>query len=52
MISINEFKQIEEYLYEVPASYRDDMRVPARFYTDAKLLEGVKDDRKIGRAHV
>jgi len=47
MVSINDFKQIQEYLYEVPASYRDDMRVPARFYADAKLLEGVKDDRSL-----
>ena len=47
MVSANDFKQIEKYLYEVPASYRDDMRVPARFYADAKLLEGVKDDRSL-----
>jgi tRNA-splicing ligase RtcB len=47
MVSTNDFKQIEEYLYEVPASYRADMRVPARFYADAKLLEGVKDDRSL-----
>jgi len=45
MVSINEFKQIEECLYEIPASYREDMQVPARFYADAKLLEGVKGDR-------
>ncbi|MEJ2283019.1 MAG: RtcB family protein [Desulfobacterales bacterium] len=47
MVNINDFKQIEEYLYEVPASYRDDMRVPARFYADANLLEGVKNDRSL-----
>ena len=47
MVSISDFNQIEEYVYEVPASYRDDMRVPARFYADAKLLEGVKDDRSL-----
>ena len=47
MVSIEDFKQIQEYLYEVPASYRDDMRVPARFYADAKLLAGVKDDRSL-----
>ncbi len=47
MVSINDFKQIQEYLYEVPASYRDDMRVPARFYADAKLLEDVKNDRSL-----
>ena len=47
MVSINDFNQIEEYVYEVPASYRDDMRVPARFYADEKLLEGVKNDRSL-----
>jgi tRNA-splicing ligase RtcB len=47
MVSISEFKQIEEYLYEVPASYRDDMRVAARFYADGKLLAGVKNDRSL-----
>jgi tRNA-splicing ligase RtcB len=47
MVNINDFKQIEEYLYEVPASYRNDMRVPARFYADANLLEGVKNDRSL-----
>jgi len=47
MVNINDFKQIEKYLYEVPASYRDDMRVPARFYADANLLEGVKNDRSL-----
>jgi tRNA-splicing ligase RtcB len=47
MVNINDFRQIEEYLYEVPASYRNDMRVPARFYADANLLEGVKNDRSL-----
>lgn len=47
MVSVDDFKQIEEYLYEIPASYRDDMRVPARFYADAKLLDGVRDDRSL-----
>ena len=44
MVSINDFKHIEEFVYEVPTSYRKDMRVPARFYADATLLEGVKND--------
>ncbi len=47
MVDINDFKKIEEHLYEVPASYREDMRVPARFYADANLLEGVKGDRSL-----
>jgi tRNA-splicing ligase RtcB len=47
MVTIQDFKQIDEYIYEVPASYRSDMRVPARFYADAVLLEGVKNDRSL-----
>jgi tRNA-splicing ligase RtcB len=44
MVSINDFEHIEEFVYEVPTSYRNDMQVPARFYADAALLEGVKND--------
>jgi tRNA-splicing ligase RtcB len=47
MVSISDFKRIEEYVYEVPTAYRDDMQVPARFYADAVLLEGVKNDRSL-----
>ncbi len=47
MVSINDFERIDKYAYEVPTSYRDDMRVPARFYADAALLEGVKNDRSL-----
>jgi tRNA-splicing ligase RtcB len=47
MVSINDFNRIAEYVYEVPTAYRDDMRVPARFYADAALLEGVKNDKSL-----
>jgi tRNA-splicing ligase RtcB len=47
MVTIHDFNRIEEYVYEVPTSYRDDMLVPARFYADAGLLEGVKNDRSL-----
>jgi tRNA-splicing ligase RtcB len=47
MINIRDFKQIEEYLYEVPATFRKDMRVPARFYSDPQLLHGVLGDRSL-----
>ena len=47
MVNISDFKQIKDHLYEVPASYRNDMRVPARFYADAYLLEGVQGDRSL-----
>ncbi|GAG75864.1 unnamed protein product, partial [marine sediment metagenome] len=47
MVSVHDFKRIEQFVYEVPASFREDMRVPARFYADAILLEGVKNDRSL-----
>ena len=47
MISQDAFKQIDEYLYEIPASYRPDMRVPARFYADPILLEHMLGDKSL-----
>jgi tRNA-splicing ligase RtcB (3'-phosphate/5'-hydroxy nucleic acid ligase) len=47
MVSLHDIKQVEAYLYEIPASFRKDMRVPARFYTDATLLEGVINDKSL-----
>jgi tRNA-splicing ligase RtcB len=47
LVNVYDFKQVEKYVYEIPASYREDMGVPARFYADAELLEGVKNDRSL-----
>ncbi|MGD8765764.1 MAG: RtcB family protein [Desulfobacteraceae bacterium] len=47
MINIHDLKQIDNYVYEIPATFRDDMRVPARFYSDSKLLEGILGDRSL-----
>jgi len=47
MVTLRDFTQIEQYLFEVPASYRENMRVPARFYADAELLKGVSNDRSL-----
>ncbi len=47
MVSRRDFKRIDKYLYEVPPSYREDMRVPARFYADPELLEGALGDKSL-----
>jgi tRNA-splicing ligase RtcB len=47
MVTSKDFKQISQYLFEVPKSYRSDMRVPARFYADMKLLEAIKTDKSL-----
>jgi tRNA-splicing ligase RtcB (3'-phosphate/5'-hydroxy nucleic acid ligase) len=40
-------RQIDETLWEIPASARPDMRVPARIFADAELLEAILSDRSL-----
>jgi len=47
MINIHDLIRIDEHVYEIPASFREDMRVPARFYSDPELLKGVLGDRSL-----
>ncbi|MGD8472359.1 MAG: RtcB family protein, partial [Desulfobacteraceae bacterium] len=47
MVRINDFKQLNRNLYEVPAAFRKDMRVPARFYADEELLKGIITDNSL-----
>ncbi|MHB9024575.1 MAG: RtcB family protein [Armatimonadota bacterium] len=47
MIPKSAFKQIEEFCYEIPPSFRDDMRVPARLYADESILEAALGDRSV-----
>ncbi|MBI1888958.1 MAG: RtcB family protein, partial [Candidatus Spechtbacteria bacterium] len=35
----SDFTKINDYLWEVPKSFRSDMRVPARVYVTGKMLE-------------
>ena len=48
-VTSSDFRQLGPYLYEVPQSYREDMRVPARFYANAKLLEDIKGDKSLSQ---
>ena len=47
MVQIQDFKQLDRHLFEVPASFRSDMRVAARFYADEELLKGVVTDNSL-----
>lgn len=49
MVSGSDFKRIDDYLYEIPQSYRADMRVPARFYADSVLLEKALEDKSLAQ---
>jgi len=47
MVHIHDLCRIDAYLYEIPTSWRADMRVPARFYADEALLAGIRGDRSL-----
>src|ERR687887_88180 len=39
--------QVDETLWEIPASARADMRVPARVFADAELLDSIAGDESL-----
>lgn len=47
MLSKSDLIKITNNLWEIPKTYRRDMRVPARFYADEKILEEVFGDRSL-----
>lgn len=46
-ISRQDFIKIEPYLYEIPKSFRSDMRVPARFFVNESMMDDLLADRAI-----
>jgi len=47
MISQNDFCKINDWLWEIPKSFRADMRVPARVYVSEKILQESFKDRSL-----
>jgi tRNA-splicing ligase RtcB len=47
MITKKDLRKINDYLWEIPKSYRSDMRVPARVYVSEKMLEQVFKDESL-----
>lgn len=50
MFSLKDFNRISDYEWEIPASYRADMRVPVRLFATRQLLIDALDDRAIEQA--
>jgi tRNA-splicing ligase RtcB (3'-phosphate/5'-hydroxy nucleic acid ligase) len=44
---MSEVREISDGLWEIPASARPDMRVPARLFADAELLDAIREDRSL-----
>lgn len=47
MVEKKHFRQLSPYLYEIPQSYRSDMRAPARIYADQELLSQIMHDQSL-----
>ncbi|MBN2502037.1 MAG: RtcB family protein [Anaerolineales bacterium] len=50
MVSLQNLVQISEYEWEIPVSFREDMRVPVRIFATRAILENVKNDRSLEQA--
>lgn len=46
-MNLNDFKKISDYIWEVPKSFRADMRVPARVYATREMLEDILDEKAV-----
>jgi len=49
MVLKKDFKKISDWLWEIPKSFRSDMKVPARIYASEKMLEDVFRDRSVNQ---
>ncbi|MCX6759029.1 MAG: RtcB family protein [Candidatus Nealsonbacteria bacterium] len=47
MVSKKDFKKLNDWLWEIPKSFRADMRVPARAYVSEKMLEESFKDKSL-----
>ncbi len=50
MVSLQDLKRISDYEWEIPKSYRQDMRVPVRIFSTRRLLEDVMEDKSLEQA--
>ena len=50
MVSLQDLKQINRFEWEIPQSYRADMRVPVRIFATRQLLEQIKNDKSLEQA--
>ncbi|MCJ7723369.1 MAG: RtcB family protein, partial [Anaerolineales bacterium] len=50
MIRLQDMKRISPYEWEIPRSFRQDMRCPVRLFATQELLEQVMGDRSLEQA--
>ena len=50
MVTLHNFRKISDFEWEIPRSYRADMRVPVRVFATRELLEETLDDLSMEQA--
>jgi tRNA-splicing ligase RtcB len=50
MIRKQDIKRLGDVTWEIPTSYRDDMKVPVRIFADERLLEAALSDKSLIQA--
>ena len=50
MVTLQDLNRISDYEWEIPQSFREDMRVPVRLFATRRLLEAVMKDKSLEQA--
>ncbi len=50
MVTLQDLVRISDYEWEIPVSFRKDMRVPVRLFATRKMIEQIMDDRSLEQA--
>jgi tRNA-splicing ligase RtcB len=50
MVALQDLKRISDYEWEIPKSFREDMRVPVRLFATRRMLEEVMKDKSLEQA--
>jgi len=50
MVNFQDLKRISDYEWEIPKSFREDMRVPVRLFATRAMLEDVMKDKSLEQA--
>ncbi len=50
MVRIQDLNKVSPHEWEIPVSYREDMRVPVRIFASRKLLDKISQDKSLEQA--
>ena len=50
MVDIKDLKKISAFEWEIPQTFRADMRVPVRIFASRQIIEAVMQDRSLEQA--